>query len=101
MSMPTATERPDEAADSEHSVDVRPDVHLDDLLAELAAQEPWAPDTSTVDVIELVGTPLPDADLNFDQRVSAVVSALAGLDRKGIHHVLDRAGRIARMRAIR
>jgi hypothetical protein len=54
-------------------------------------------DSEGIDFMELVNAPVPAGDwVGFNERVAAVVRALHGLDRRAIHDVLKRAGKIAR-----
>lgn len=51
-----------------------------------------------VDFMGLASTPMPEADPLFERRVQVIVRELQGLDRRGVHEVLQRAGSIARGR---
>jgi hypothetical protein len=82
---PTAAATPSGGGDVEHKHspdDPRPDVFLDDIIAEHDVES---------DKIEAE-----HRRLDLDRRVVAVADLLEGLNRNGIHDVLERAGRIAR-----
>lgn len=77
----------------------RPPLRLVTSRATAQPKDADAPDTSTIDFMELVDTPMPTSVA--DQRVDLVLLALQGLDRHGIHEVLEAAGKVARLRVTR
>lgn len=93
-----ANHRPNDAVDgplAEPEVERSPHRRAD------AQPTPMA-DVVSIDFLELLATPPPpEVDPDFDRRVRAVVRGLEGLDRRGIHDVLNAAGEKARWRASR